>query len=508
MAFIKKRILNMFPCMELPAFIPQSLRKYETVENETALFQTLSSHPFELIQFFLAAASHEAWCESHLQLMKEMLDWLTLQSFENRLGNSLTPVAQAIQQHHKILYGLLPLNITFVVEQEPILVNSLIFSYSSPIFKDMILYQLKERKQQLLVLDNLTLGDFRLIEEHVKKGESGDLWKRAENELLRLREVVSFWGVFSFANEIEAVLKRYLTQGNCISTLVKAYREHWLVLFTASLEFVNRQNWPIKIETDSLGETLSFSFLDFNAASLSFFEELKEDITSIHVAERLMDDPAFSYVINATPKLKKLDLNHTTTWSERLRDCPTTIFQLDLSFCVWLTADYLNTLAHLFPNLRNLVVHSNTQLGVAAWGKLRHFEELVDLDISYNSQVGDDELRMILEACPHLTDFACEECRKLTDRGFYDIVRLAPRLHSLRLKQAAITDGILVEMSQRLVFLHEIKIDSAPNLSDRGLLEFVRQAGALRLLDIRNCHFRAETLAEIKKIKPMLALKT
>jgi len=492
--------------MELPDFLPEVLKKYKACENEDALFQTLRAHPPELIQFFLNCVEQETWCAAHPQVMKDILAWLTVQSFENRLGNTAFPLSEAIQRHYHVLDGLLPFNVTLIVDEVPIAINSFLFSHASSTFKDLISTRSQEKNQTPIVVSTMNLEDFRLIEEHVKKGEVGNLWKKTEDELLRLRGVAAFWGLHAFAHEIEDVLKRYITRGNCFLTLTKALRDRWPILLQAALKFINEQQWPLHIKADSNGEGLHFSFLEFNEASLEVFEEVKHEISMLHVENRLMEDPAFSYVVNACSKLKGLDLNHTDFWSERLKDCPEAILELDLSFCTWLLAEHLQRLSTVFPRLKKLVMHSNMQLGAAAWGMLHHFHELVDVDISYNPQIGDDELRIILQACPNLTDLTCEECRKLTDKGFYDIVRLTSQLHSLRFKQVAMTDGLLIEIGQRLRFLHELKIENAVSISDRGLLEFVRQAGSLRQLEITKNDFRSETIAEIKKMKPMLTV--
>ncbi len=491
--------------MEMPLFLPTRLQHYGSAVDDTKLFTLLVKNRAELLDFFEYASDHETWSEDHSEFMGLALDWFTLHFFENRLMlEDARRVAKKVQEHFSVLSPYLPKNIAFDVKGVIFSVNSLLFGAASPLVQELILHEYRDKSQDLVKLQGISVTVFRSIEESVMTGNVLDLWKQQEEELIQIHRQASSWGFTYLAHACEKILSRYIMRGNVYEKLLEAHRNQWTVLQKYCCDYITDLDLGCRVQ--AIEETLSFEFLEYVGSAIDIFEKLKHTITHLIFRKRLLEDFMFRDYVNQCPLLKGLDIDNSYTYDENLQSVPQTVIELDISSCGWLRPIHFPLLASAFPHLKKLIIRNNILLNYASWGQLVLFPELIDLDISFNSQITDDDLKMILQAVPNLTDLKADDCTHVTDRGLLEMVRSLSSLTVLSLEKGDMTDGTLIEMVQHCPFLKELNIARCPKITDKGLWDSVRQAKALRKLGIVQTSISENMIRQIKELKPFVEI--
>src|ERR1700722_11792624 len=96
-----------------PALLPQELDSYQTASSVQEIVERLKHKPADLVLFFETASDDETWGDAHLDLMRDLVDWITQRAFEQRLDHALRARAvNAIRKHYALLGALLRENIT------------------------------------------------------------------------------------------------------------------------------------------------------------------------------------------------------------------------------------------------------------------------------------------------------------------------------------------------------------------------------------------------------------
>lgn len=454
--------------MDMPVFLPQRLLKYNTAVDDAELLASLIKNRADLLEFFEFAADHETWSEDHPEFMRSALDWLTQQSFQNRLTQEAAQrIAEKVRLHFPVLSLYMPKNIVVDLEGVSFSVNSLVFGSASPLIQEVI------QDKKVVKLTNMTPLSFRAIQEYVTTGNVPDLWKEQEAELIQIHAQATYWGFQDVARACEKILSRYIMRGNVFEKLLQAHQNTWPILQESCCEFINQLELACKVQASV--DSLSFEFIEFIGTALDTFEKLRHAITHLIFRKNLIEDFMFRDVVNQCPHLVGLDIDDSSSYTENLQSVPKSIQELDISSCGWLQSQHFPLLANAFPNIRKLILRSNIQLNYTSWSQLTLFPLLVDLDISRNTQITDDDFVIILQALPKLTDLKADDCRHITDRGFLEMMRYAPQLVVLSVERTEISDGTLIELVERCTYLKEINISRCTRITPKGI------ANALRL---------------------------
>lgn len=489
----------------MPALLPTHLKSYESAISDEELFDLLSKHSGDFIPFFECAADDETWCEEHSQFMQNLLLMFTDFSFENKLeAQEFKIIVQKIQQHYRILNAFLPLNITFDIEGQEIPENSLLFSAASPFFHEYLWKDGFLKNTFKFSLNGLSFETFKIIEKFVTTGNVPDLWKKQETELKGILFDVNGFGLTELGRMTEEILKRYINRGNVLTMLIEAHLDGRLLLRHACYEYINALHLGFKFHETKL-IYLAFEFLEFNENSLSVFREINNYITHLIMRGKLSEDLNFTDVVRECPSIIELNLSLSSNFSEKMFEAYH-VSELDVSSCNWLNPNVLSQITEKFNNLKSLNLSDNIQLEYNAWGTLSKLQNLLSLDISRNSQINDDDFKLILQSCPQISDLNCSDCKKIGDKGFFELSRSLTHLMFLNLERCHISDGILIEIGVRSRFLEEINLNACHLLTDRGILELTRQSRVLKRLHIRDLNLKSETLVEIKRERPYLIL--
>ena len=224
-----------------------------------------------------------------------------------------------------------------------------------------------------------------------------------------------------------------------------------------------------------------------NFWNIAIFEQVKKFVTHLIFSGSLVEEAPFNKVVQECPNLRSLDIGRIRDFSDHLYSADSHLQELDLSNCAWLTNDYLKKIIEIFPNLRRLILTSNVQLTFLGWSSLQKLPLLYGLDVSRCRQLHDDDLLLILRACPQLTELDLEECIGLSERAFFDLAKALPQLTVLNASKSHISDIALIEIALRCRHIVELYVVRCKGISEKGILQFVKNASFLKVLDVMGC---------------------
>ncbi|HRD56123.1 MAG TPA: BTB/POZ domain-containing protein [Parachlamydiaceae bacterium] len=395
----------------------------------------------------------------------------------------------------------LPLDIIFEIEGKELPANSLLFKAASPFFADSIENQYKNGNNRI-VLNGVSLDLFKIIEEFIVTHEVVDLWKKNQNELKEIRKNLSRLKMNALGKLCETVLKRYIDRDNVLATLVESHKNGWQTLRHASFEYINNLSFGILFHP-AKPSILAFEFLDFNERSLAVFEVVKSLITHFIAKKKIPESIEFKSCLQKCVALVQLNISTSLTFSEFIFEAANSLEELDLSSCAFLDASILGRILSYFKDLKFLNLSDNNQLNYTSFTHLSKLKDLLSLNISKNPQIGDEDFRLIIQSVPKVIDLDCSDCKSIGDTGFFELGKGLRSLIFLNLSRDEISDGLLIELGARSLFLEEINLMRCKKLSSRGILEFVKQARALKQLTLEE---NSELFLKIKQEKPHLTI--
>jgi F-box/leucine-rich repeat protein 2/20 len=489
--------------MDLPSLLPTELRYTSVASNDRILLNMLMKIQQDLILFFEYACDDETWCGQHVDFMQGAIQWITNQFFQDKLLMSLAQrTSRAIQKHIRILGELIPNNLTINYGNEHSLeVNSLMWGASSEYLRVLIRQECRDKGKRILNLPHLSRDIFLSLEEFILTGQAKELWQKEEKELLPVLQKASEWEILGLVELIENLLKNSITSNNVFEKLLLAQKKKWPHLKEAGMTFINNLNKGVYLDT-SLSE-LCFEFLNFNDSALAIFERLRLEISCLVISRNLTEHFQFTKVINNCPRMICLDISRSESFSERLRDIPSSLAELHVEECAWLNNVNLGKLLEICPNLTKISLANNTQISYIGWSELQKIHHLQKLDISRCRQLTDDDFKLVLQACRSITHLNLQQCTKLTEFAFYELGRNMPKLIHLDLSRSQISDRALIDLSVRCPYLESLILTGCQNLTDRGIMETIKNTKWLRKLNVAKCSISQEIVEKIKKSIPI-----
>ncbi len=490
--------------MELPAILSQDLSYLGKMGSARELFESLLANPLHFVLFFESAAEDETWSEKHSAFMKLSLQWFTNQFYEDRLRLDYAKrVVHAVHEHYSVLNQWLPGNILLKLGPSSFKVNSLMWGVASEWLRKLFMYECRDQQKFDLALKVSSLEVFEIIDEFVNKGESRRLWSKNEQEIMAVLQQASEWEIVRLIEECQKILIKYIDDANVLKYLLSAYDNHWLLLRNSCNCFINNKELGVRLEDAAL-DVFSFEFLDFRESAVEFFDKVRLYITHLFCRFQLPNEELFSEVIHRCPGIKSLSVSESELFSDRLLDLPAKLEELDLSKCSWINHKTLRQIFEHCPSLSSLCLSSNTQLNYTDWSTLRLLKWLTVVDISSCYQVSDQDLKVILQACRSLKQLNLNRCTGLSDLAFFDLARFAPHLDTLNISKCHIFDAGLIDLSARCHLLSNLNVKGCVNLSDRGVIETVKNARNLQCIVLEGCNMSDKTVMAIRSLRPNL----
>lgn len=499
--------------MEGPAFLPDELRSYESIELEDQLFQSLIKKPVDFTEFFEFACADETWCDNHIFLIRSMLRWSTKAFYLNELPFHLAKrIASTIQDHFSILSPFLYFrpslffNMTVTNESHSLLVNSLLFGVASPYFWESF----KQRYYQFYddwKVEGVPFSLFKLIAEHIQKGKVETLWKLSHDEVLALMKQARQWILPKLVTECSTVIRRYITADNVIETLLQAHKQLFAEWKQDCYNVFNQQEWGLRClpghETD-----LRIEILDDKQETIDLLERLAPSITHLAFSRDTAESPYYEQMIEMCPKLIGADFSGSDEYIGQFDALPEHLTDLSLSNCAWLDVGDLKDVAMLFPKLKRLSLQSNSHLNYLSWGMLNTFRKLTSVNVSYCQQLVDEDLKLIVQACPNLNELQIEECREITDNGIFDVIQYCKNLTILNMSRCDnLTDKSLIELGLKATQLRHLEIARCTKMTDEALIKFFNFCHSLKFINIQYCNFSDSVISRLKRLYPMIEIK-
>lgn len=491
----------------MPALLPVELQGYAQSENEDVLFDALLRKPADLVDFFDYACDDEGWSRKFTDFMRKVLTWVTVQSFQDRLTNELLlKITQSIRSRFDNLRSFIPLNLIFRLKDTSIQVNSALYSAATPFFHDLIKRECFDKKNFKLEFHDVSYAEvFRYVEEYVCTGYVSTLWRMELDMLMPVLRYSTNIQLKGLSVLCEQIFAKYVNQQNVYSMLLMAQKESLSVLKQAAFDFINGETPDIHLEARG-PNSIACQFYVFSEKALDVFAKIRQSITDLVFSGQVSSDPAFATVVRQCPSLVAIDLSHTTYYTEYLPAIPSGLQELNISACEWLSSHYLKKIVDICPGLQALGLASNVQLTAHAWGELMRLRRLKSLDLARCQQVRDDDLKIVLHACSGVADLNLEECKLISEKAFYDLARACIKLQNLNLSRTNVTDAALVEIASRCRSLSSLNLTRCDRLTDKGVMEAVKNGFNLLQINITNCNVSKPTILEITKQKPMLTL--
>lgn len=488
--------------MLLPEEISPNLKFYANFESEKECLEALYKSPVDLFSFFVAACADESWVDSHTVSMKGLFQWITdaqvQRNFPQELFKSLIPT---IQLNHQRLKPFIPLDLVLKMDTMDYPINSLLLSQQSFYFRRRIINESNLDQNRVLIIDEIPEGFIGYIDEFILSGSVKDLWKFPPDELWEIINCLSPLGFTALIEASEQVLRRYIDRQNVLEMLLKAHINHLQILQDACIEFLNQLEMGVRLNITSV-EYLSLEFLNFRSPAFEVFDAIVHEITHLTFSHQLPADPNFKSVIHRCPHLICLDFTDSTHPPDDFYDIPNQMTEIRLSHCQWVDSGMLHAISKNLPSITILDLSSNDQLTYSVLSELSKFKKLGVLNISRCFQLGDVELKILLQACPKLYELQLSDCHKISPDGFFEIGKSLTDLSILNISRTSISDASLIDLMMRCRSLYILDISRCPGISEKGVMEGIRSCPSLRKMIVRNSGITNHEMDQIKKHFP------
>jgi hypothetical protein len=492
--------------MNLPALIPPQYDYCKEVSTDKELFVLLVKDPSALIPFFEAACEDETWASSHQDFLQDTIAWLSDRFFEDKLDSELARhCLEVIRPHYQVLDSFFPLNLTIRLKDNTVPISAFLYGASSDFWHALIRSECRDKNKDTITFREVPYEIFRQADAYIKTGDCRDLWRQEEDVVLAAMNLANGWGLEGMMLICEEILERYITRDNVLDKLVMAQRKSWKFLRQKCIEFYNMQNTGVALV--SKNSHLGMEFFELTENVLELFERLRNELTHLVFSQKLTQEERFGDILRKIPRLVSLDISRSSGFSDELKEIPSGLQELDLSQCLWVNNENLKKIIRICPHLQRLALNSNSQINYGGWGELKKLSRLESLDLAKCYQLTDDEFFIIVQACPQLLSLNISECIRLTDKSFERIARGMTRLTTLNLSRCSVTDIPLIAIAALCRNLAWLDLTRCVNLTDKGILEAVKNAAALRELNLEQCNVGEGVLEQIRKKTPPISLK-
>lgn len=493
--------------MLLPALLPQQFSYYRLAKTPEELIKALISVPSDLLTFFVAACEDLTWGENNQELLKQLIDWLTKQHMLNILPTTyFQEAAAAIRSHYGNLRDIIPQNLTLIVSEKIFLTNTLLLATSASFFSSLIHRQCRIGKKTSLSLNNdkLTPQLFSFVLEYVHTEMVELLWREEAEQILALHDLADSWNIEGLQQICVEIYKRYLTEENVLKTLLQAHRKGWKAMRQQCMDFISGTDMGIYFVPGPI-ESLFFAFSQCHDRSRNLFLQAASAITHLICRGEIALHSFMSEAIDHCPQLRGIDVAASEEYPGVLEHLPGNLSYLNISECPWLDKDTFRALAISYPNVEELILHRCNTISNGGWGILSRWALLRLLDISDCYRITDEELHLILKACPNLEKLTLHNCKELSDAGLKALSKHTTIQH-LNLARTVVENETIIELIFRCHNLQELDISYCEKISEKAIWETVKHGRALRKLAIHHCNLPIKVLAELQQRYPRLQI--
>lgn len=446
-----------------PAFLAKEFWYLKEVSSYREAYDLLLEKPLShVVAFFLDSIEDETWIkESDGELLAWLFAYFSELMWAKKISDSdLNQIVRAVQIHSHVLAHRLPKDLDFIIQNETFTVSSLMFMVQSGEIRERIIQAWTSgRRTQIPILD-VSRRMFIFLLEFVYTSRVENLWKEEPSEILEVIRLANGLEMASFANFAADIYKRYISLDNVTEQISLAEKEGLSSLVSSCCHFLSERFRGLRADFIP-GEGLTIELRELDDDLYKILQEVSSSITSLSLREKATQQEEAILLTLSLPNLKNLDLSETEAIDPRLIDEFPSLSRVDLRSCPWLEDSHLIQIIERAPRLMILDLSGNTQLTLRSWGALSTVSSLLDLDLSYCTQIDDDELDLIASGCPQLVVFSLTGCTALTDLG-------------------------IMRMSRQCTGLKKLSLARLPNITNRALSEVLANCTILDELDINH----------------------
>lgn len=493
--------------MLLPALLPQQFSCYRLAKTPEELLKALTSAPSDLLTFFVAACEDLTWSENNPKLLKEFISWLTKQHMASTLPTTyFQEAAAAIRAHYEDLREIIPQNLALIISENSFPTNTLLLATSASFFSSLIHRQCRIGKKTSIPLNNdkLTPRLFSFVLEYVHTEAVELLWREEAEQILALHDLADSWNLEGLQQLCVEIYKRYLTEENVLKTLLQAHRKGWKAMRLQCMDFISSTDMGIYFVPGPI-ESLFFAFSQCHDKSRNLFLEAANAITHLICRGEIALHPFMSEAVGRCPLLRGIDIAASEEYPELLELLPGDLSYLNISESPWLDKDTFRALAISYPNVEKLILHRCNTISNGSWGILSRWALLRSLDISDCYRITDEELHLILKACPNIEELTLHNCKELSDAGLKPLSKQAT-IQRLNLARTVVENETVIELAFRCHNLQQLDISYCEKISERAIWEVVKHGRALHKLVIHHCNLPIKVLAELQQRYPRLQI--
>jgi hypothetical protein len=491
--------------MQMPSLLPETLFPYRQTTSPDELFLVLSQNSDDFVTFMLICFDDETWCTTYRTFTEKALLHLSHLVFSNQLSLSeVKLIAKSLQEHYSNLRVFLPLNLLCELDQKKRAVHNILFQAASPFFQHLIRTQCFEKKSQTFPLPNVSLSDFKILEEFIYTGEVKELWRLKQSEIHQVFQLAHGFELVGLKEECEQLLLRYISQENLFEFLAFADRYSLPHIKIRCCELLNEIRPEIQF-TPKDQQVLTCELSKSTEGTLEQFVRLTPYITHFIALNEVMEDTAVIALLEKCPRLFSIHIGHTTSFSEKVLQLHR-FKELVLSGCGWLRDIHLKRYIASFSQLHKLDLTSCSAITATGWGELTKLPSLVSLTLDRCDRLTDQELELILISARRLRELVLSECRQLSDFGFYALATSHQPLVSLDLGRTAILDRNLLEITTRLTNLQYLGLERCQNLTEQGIIDALKVAPSLAEVNLSHLSISEGALKELLRTKPSLKI--
>lgn len=449
-----------------------------------SLFERLQKDPAHLLLFFETAASDETWCDRHPEEVKEMISWLNSQMRHRSLPHSFAVrAASALRAHYQVLEPYVPLDITLVLSDGEVSVNSLVLCANSSYFRERVERECRDRDTSKMRLSGVDQGRFNPFYSYIRTGEISGLATSSESELIELLHLGQDWKFEAVIAETQRNMLKYVSKERALPFLLQALKERWPLVALSAIEIlnVNQDGYSLYLAEDT---SLGFSIKFVTEACKAMLASLADWIASLTCGKGTVDDLNVASMAKNLKFLKHLDLSGTGALPLYLDRLPTDIQSITLRECPWLTREAAQKIATAYPQIEELSLEGNSHLDSAFWSILIQFKGVKRLNIAGCYQMDDADFTIAIKSCQLLEVLHADSCTGVGDKGFGELARRGRRLVTLSLSNCRITDRGIAELSVGCPILAFLDLSYCRDITEKGVLVVVKNAKQLHVLDI------------------------
>lgn len=493
--------------MLLPALLPQQFSYYRLAKSGEELVKALTSAPSDLLTFFVAACEDLTWAENNQELLRQLIDWLTKQHMASSLPTTYFHEATtALRSHYREFREIIPQNLTLMVSETTFSTNTMLLATSAAFFSSLIHRQCRIGKKSSIPLSNdkLTPRLFSFVLEYVHTEAVELLWREEAEQILALHDLADSWNLEGLQQLCVDIYKRYLTEDNALNMLLQAHRKGWKAMRQQCMDFISATDMGIYFAPAPI-ESLFFAFSQCHDRSRNLFLQAASAITHLICRGQIALHPFMSEAVERCPLLRGIDVAASEEYPEVLELLRGNLSYLNISECPWLDKDTFRALAISYPNVEKLILHRCNTISKGSWGILSRWGGLRSLDISDCYRVTDEELHLILKACPNIEELTLHNCKELSDTGLKPLAKHLT-LQRVNLARTVVENETIIELAFRCHNLQELDISYCEKISEKAVWEVVKHGRSLRKLAVHHCALPIKILGELQQRYPRLQI--